>query len=89
MHAVGEQRHVDARSGSIHNDVPVKPTCPNARGDIRVPHDDVGNIVSQPSARELPGISMRRAMNVSAVVLRERSGSALEHLHDVTRELAD
>src|SRR5262245_53651184 len=44
-----------SRTGSIHNDVPVKPTCPNARADIRAPHDEVGSIVSHPSARELPG----------------------------------
>ena len=56
---------------------------------MRVPHDDVGSIVSHPSARELPGISLRRAMNVSRGRLRERSGSALEHLQHVTRALAD
>ena len=33
----------------------MKPTCPTAAGDMRVPHDDVGSIVSHPSARELPG----------------------------------
>ena len=44
-----------SRIGSIHSDVPVKPTCPNAAADMRVPHDEVGSIVSQPSARELPG----------------------------------
>src|SRR5882672_5365434 len=44
-----------SRSGSIQSDVPVKPTWPNADDDIRVPHDEVGSIVSQPSARELPG----------------------------------
>src|SRR5947208_3124685 len=36
------------------SDVPVKPTWPNADADIRVPHDEEGSIVSQPSARELP-----------------------------------
>src|SRR6185295_2364248 len=44
-----------SRSGSIHSDVPVYPTLPNAAGDIAVPHDEVGSIVSHPSARELPG----------------------------------
>src|SRR2546428_361254 len=44
-----------SRSGSIQSDVPVKPTWPNAEDDIRVPHDEAGSIVSQPSARELPG----------------------------------
>ena len=48
------------RGGSIHSDVPVKPTWPNAAGDISVPHDDVGRMVSQPSARELPGTSLLR-----------------------------
>src|SRR5947209_701583 len=44
-----------SRDGSIHIDVPVKPTWPNADADIRVPHEEVGSIVSHPSARELPG----------------------------------
>src|SRR5262245_13204557 len=48
-----------SRPGSIHSDVPVKPTCPNALDDIRVPHDEVGSIVSQPNARELPGTGLR------------------------------
>ena len=34
----------------------MKPVWPIAVGDIRVPHDEVGRIVSHPSARELPGI---------------------------------
>ena len=67
MNAIGQQHHVDRGSGSIHNDVPVNPTCPNARADIRVPHDDVGSIVSHPSARELPGMSVRLVMNVRSV----------------------
>ena len=49
--------------GSSQSDVPVNPVCPNGAGDIRVPHDDVGSIVSQPSARELPGTPPRRATN--------------------------
>ena len=44
-----------SRPGSTHKDVPVNPTCPTAFGDICVPHEEVGNIVSHPSARELPG----------------------------------
>jgi hypothetical protein len=32
-----------------------------------VPHDDVGSIVSQPSARELPGTSERFVTNVIAI----------------------
>jgi hypothetical protein len=35
--------------------------------DIRRPHDDVGSIVSQPSARELPGTSSRLAAKASSV----------------------
>src|SRR6188508_3384619 len=46
-------------AGSIQSDVPVKPVCPIARGDIRVPQEDVGSMVSQPSARELPGTVLR------------------------------
>src|SRR5256886_5639700 len=45
--------------GSIHSDVPVKPVCPNARGDRPVPALEVDSGgsggVSQPSAREDPG----------------------------------
>src|SRR5207253_2627115 len=37
--------------GSIHNDVPVKPVWPNEVLDIFAPHDEVGSIVSHPSAR--------------------------------------
>ena len=32
-----------------------------------MPQDDVGSIVSQPSAREFPGLSVRLLMKVSAV----------------------
>ncbi len=45
--------------GSIQSEVPVNPTCPNAAGDIRVPQDEVGRMVSQPRARELEGTSER------------------------------
>ena len=41
--------------------MPVKPVWPMARADRRVPHDEVGCIVSQPSARELPGTVARAA----------------------------
>ena len=37
----------------------MKPTWPNADADMRVPQDEVGSIVSQPSARELPGTRLR------------------------------
>jgi hypothetical protein len=40
-------------AGSIHSDVPVNPVWPIALADILEPHDEVGSIVSQPSAREL------------------------------------
>ena len=33
----------------------MNPVWPIARGDRRVPHDEVVSIVSQASARELPG----------------------------------
>ena len=33
----------------------MKPVWPNASADIRLPHDEVGRIRSQPSARELDG----------------------------------
>ena len=59
VRAIGQQHEVAIAIGSIHSDVPVKPTWPNAAGDIRVPHDEVGSIVSQPSARELPGTRLR------------------------------
>ena len=51
------------RSGSIHNVVPVNPVWPNAEGDIFVPHEDVGSIVSHPSARDPvhPGAASRTA----------------------------
>ena len=44
----------------------MKPVWPIAEGDSRVPHDDVGSIVSHPSARELPGTSVS-LMNVRIV----------------------
>src|SRR5439155_17587092 len=47
-----------SRAGSIHSDVPVNPACPKADEDIFVPHEEVGSIVSHPSARELPGTSL-------------------------------
>ena len=34
---------------------PGREAHPNADADIFVPHDEVVSIVSQPSARELPG----------------------------------
>ena len=37
----------------------MKPTWPNAAVDMRVPHDEVGSMVSQPSARELLGTELR------------------------------
>src|SRR6266550_4147032 len=43
-----------SRAGSIHIDVPVNPTWPNADADMRAPHDEAGSMVSHPSARELP-----------------------------------
>jgi hypothetical protein len=39
--------------------------------DINVPHDEVGSIVSHPSARELPGTSVRRVTNSSSVRARK------------------
>src|SRR4029453_14486 len=51
--------------GSIHSDVPVNPVWPIALADILEPHDDVGSIVSQPSARELPGTVVFAANNAS------------------------
>ena len=58
MHAVGQQHHVEVplpvdperRAGEARCDRSRSATC-------SVPHDDVGSIVSQPSARELPGTS--------------------------------
>ena len=64
-------------SGSIQSDVPVNPVWPKARADIRVPHDEVGSIVSQPSARELPGISVGRFVRrrFSSVAQADRAGA--------------
>ena len=35
----------------------MKPVCPMDSGDMCLPHDDVGSMVSQPSARELSEIN--------------------------------
>ena len=45
-------------TGSIQSDVPVKPVCPTETLDILRPQDDVGSIVSQPSALELFGVDV-------------------------------
>ena len=58
-------------AGSIHNEVPVKPVWPIALADIFVPQDEVGSMVSQPSARELFG----------TVVLVAKSGKEGERIH--------
>src|SRR5919108_271181 len=55
-----------SRSGSIHAVVPVNPVWPNAAADIFVPHDEVGSIVSQPSARE-PGTRLFRVTKIRSV----------------------
>ena len=54
-------------AGSIQSEVPVNPVWPTARADIRVPQDEVGSMVSQPSARELPGTRVRvmKRLNVA------------------------
>src|ERR671912_1787472 len=52
-------------AGSIHSDVPVKPVCPIASGDIFVPQDDVGSIVSHARARELCGTVVFAAKSCS------------------------
>ena len=56
------------RSGSIHIDVPVKPVWPNARAESRVPHEEVGSMVSQPTARELRGTVLRVTNRAGAEV---------------------
>src|SRR5580698_2243558 len=48
-------------SGSIHNDVPVKPRCPKDASEKYLPDDDTGREgLSQPSARVVPGVESRR-----------------------------
>ena len=53
--------------------MPVKPTVPIAAGDMRVPHDEVASIVSQPSARELPGTRLFEAYGREDISLYEAS----------------
>ena len=48
-----------------------------------------GSIVSHPSARELPGTPVRRAMNVSSVARWTTPDLSVEDLQQVTRVLAD
>ena len=66
----------------------MKPVCPNAAGDIRVPHDDVVRIVSHASARELPGIPSRRVMKRRSEDSAEDAGPAVQHLKEMARERA-
>ena len=44
------------RLGSIHSDVPVNPRCPNDEAVKREPDDDGCEGVSQPRARDEPGV---------------------------------
>ena len=69
--------------------MPVNPVCPKARGDRRVPQEDVGSIVSQPSARELPGmLALARDERLERLTP-ERAAAAVEDLQQVTRVVAD
>src|SRR5438128_7262555 len=44
-----------SQAGSIQSEVPVYPRCPNARAESRVPEEDGGDGVSQPSPQLDPG----------------------------------
>ena len=48
------------RSGSTQRDVPVKPVWPNARGDSRVPQDDVVNIVDSKKPGDKVSVELLR-----------------------------
>ena len=41
-----------SQDGSIQSDVPVNPTCPNARVENRVPDDEGADGVSHPNAQD-------------------------------------
>ena len=76
------------RSGSIHNVVPVNPVWPNAEGDIFEPHEDVGSIVSHPSARD-PVLRRTASRKAERFCTREPRIAARERTQNHSRDISN
>ena len=80
----------DGVSGSIHNDVPVKPRCPYEVGEKRVPEDEGCEGVSHPRAREVPcGDSSRRVKSASVAGFTNGAPPFSRHSAKVARSVAE
>ena len=69
--------------------VPVNPVWPNADGEIFVPHEDVGSIVSHPSARDPVAAAGARHKQPNGVGRGEPRVGALERAEHRAREISD